>query len=78
MRKTGEHGQTHTGQILRKSNQNGESLIEMTENDMFTQEGQLEPGPKKKVLNSKHRRVKSGASDQLQNKNVINIVSTTN
>ena len=35
MRKAGEHGQTHTGQITRHSNPNGENLIEIIDDNMF-------------------------------------------
>ena len=77
MRKAGEHGQTHTGQILRHSNPNGESLIEMADNGaVFIEESGAQSGNtstqnagRRKPVAANHRRVKSGASEQVTGKN---------
>lgn len=79
MRKTGEHGQTHTGQILRHSNLDGEGLVEMADGgNAFIEENAAEPGvmstqnaAKRKPLAANHRRGKSGASEQLAGKNTV-------
>jgi hypothetical protein len=61
----------------RNHESNGENLIEIIDDNMFIQEGipidstniSASNANKIKIMAGKHRRVKSGASDQLQNKN---------